>query len=315
MKFSEMEPNRSYSVYALVNEVTVKKTKSGGDFYLFKLTDGDEEATVRMFSFPPNIREYEKGSLILAGIETQMYEGSINYLMSSIRFTTPEDGVRIEDFILTPPEPPEVYYERCMDIIDKVGELKPELGALAREIYKIYKKKLLYWSGGKSMHHNMYGGLICHMWSCAEAAQRLLPLYPDCDEALVLAGCVLHDIGKLKELDTDEYGNAVYTTNGDLFGHLMMGSDIVRHYAAKLGTPSGMVNDLCHIIVSHHGIREYGAIALPSTIEAFLVSQIDMLDAKMFVYAKHEKNLNNGEFNERPTIDGVRVAKAWSKTK
>jgi len=135
-----------------------------------------------------------------------------------------------------------------------------------------------------SMHHAYLGGLLEHTLQLCTLADRMLPLYPKLNRDLVIVGLFLHDMAKCLELSY-EYG-FTYTTEGQLIGHIVLGSLMLQQKAeaakaagaAKL--PSEALLVLHHIILSHHGIPEYGAAKVPSTPEAIFVSRLDELDAK-----------------------------------
>ena len=136
----------------------------------------------------------------------------------------------------------------------------------------------------KSMHHAYIGGLLEHTLSLLKLADRVCPLYPQINRDIVLMGLFLHDLGKTRELAYDSAFS--YTDRGELIGHIVEGS-IMLHDKAQLlmrehgvRLPAGALMVLQHIILSHHGVPEFGAAKIPSTPEAILVSLLDNVDAK-----------------------------------
>jgi 3'-5' exoribonuclease len=126
-----------------------------------------------------------------------------------------------------------------------------------------------------------------------------------------MAAVVLHDIGKLRELDYHPVETR-YTKEGQLIGHVMIGRDLVREAASKIdGFPLETLLLLEHAILAHHGKREFGAPVIPSTVEALLVSYLDELDAKMNIAAR-ERLLcrSEGEFTDKVfALDNRRLYK------
>jgi 3'-5' exoribonuclease len=146
----------------------------------------------------------------------------------------------------------------------------------------------------QSFHHAYTSGLLEHVWSMTRIACFLAEHYakyydnldPPLSRGIVVAATILHDIGKLRELEYHPV-EARYTKEGRLIGHILIGRDMVREAARRIeGFPEDMLLRLEHAILSHHGKREFGAPILPQTIEALLVSHIDDLDAKMNIAAR-----------------------------
>ncbi len=136
-------------------------------------------------------------------------------------------------------------------------------------------------------HHAFVGGYLEHVLSvtrtCAMLADKYDAYYPDMrprlDKGLAVAGGILHDIGKLREIRQEAHG-AVYTAEGALIGHLLEGRDILREAAAGRDIPAEMLLRLEHIIVSHQRLPEWGSPKPPMTPEALIVHYADDLDAK-----------------------------------
>jgi 3'-5' exoribonuclease len=147
-------------------------------------------------------------------------------------------------------------------------------------------KKFIVAPAAMGMHHAWIGGLLEHTLAVLELAVVVCPKYPDIDQDLVLAGLFLHDMAKTVELS---YGAGFdYTDEGRLVGHVVRGAIWVEQKAALAGAKLNgggplrrdLVTGLVHILLSHHGVPEFGAAVLPKTPEAILVNLIDNLDAK-----------------------------------
>ena len=117
---------------------------------------------------------------------------------------------------------------------------------------------------------------------------------------MIVAATILHDIGKLRELEYHPV-EAKYTKEGCLIGHVLMGRDLVRDAARKIeGFPEETLLLLEHAILAHHGKREFGAPIVPQTLEALLVSFVDDLDAKMNIAARERlTRTTDGEFTDK----------------
>lgn len=131
------------------------------------------------------------------------------------------------------------------------------------------------------MHHAYLGGLLEHTLSMAHMAEAAARHYPLINADLLLAGVFLHDLAKIEEFD---YSRPAfnYTDRGRLVGHLVLGVDMLRRAADKVpDLPMATVDQLAHLILSHHGQLEFGSPVLPMTPEAMLLHHLDDMDAKM----------------------------------
>ena len=134
--------------------------------------------------------------------------------------------------------------------------------------------------GGIRLHHAYRGGLLQHILSVVGLASRLTEHYPRLDHDLLVAGAILHDIGKIEELTaTRRLG---YSTRGQLVGHVALGLEILeRHSAGLEDSPLPLKSVLQHLIVSHHGEVEKGALREPMVAEAVVLHALDELDARL----------------------------------
>lgn len=147
----------------------------------------------------------------------------------------------------------------------------------------------------KGIHHAYVGGLLEHTLSVVQIADLLSTHYHGIDRSLLLAGALLHDIGKLEELAVNK-GVVDYTSSGRLKGHLVIGSEMVGEAAAEIDNfPQDRLEQIQHLILSHHGRQEFGSPTVPMTVEAFLLSFLDDLDAKMNVTEQLRYKIDNGD--------------------
>jgi len=153
------------------------------------------------------------------------------------------------------------------------------LRELLLRITQQYETQLRVWPAAQVVHHAYRGGFLEHILKIAAVGRTLAEAY-GANADLVVAGAVLHDIGKLQEL---EYDRAVsYSRDGNLVGHITLGVMMVRETLAGItGFPDDLRTQLEHLVVSHHGSREFGSPVEPMTIEAFILAMADDLDAKI----------------------------------
>ena len=186
--------------------------------------------------------------------------------------------IEVDDFLATSSRDKDEMYGALLEIVGSMGN--NHLRALLLSIFQdpAIESKLKIWPGAKQIHHAFTGGLLEHTLAVVKLCDTSVTLY-DVDRDLTIAGALLHDIGKLQELDLKL--TVTLTDSGNLHGHSILGANFVRDTMAGVaGFPDGLGEQLLHIILSHHGEPEWGAVTRPKTLEALLVFMADNTDAK-----------------------------------
>jgi 3'-5' exoribonuclease len=217
------------------------------------------------------------------------------------------DGFDFFDLVPSSKLPAEDLVKKLDALIDRSIE-NPALKTLVRDVIERNLTLFKRMPAAQNMHHSYTSGLLEHVWSMTRIAVFLAEHYakyydeldPPLNRDLIVAATVLHDIGKLRELEYHPV-EARYTTEGALVGHVLLGRDMVREAAARIeGFPEELLLCLEHAILAHHGKREFGAPVAPATLEALIVSFVDDLDAKVNMVAKKSMDSQDGEvFTER----------------
>jgi len=169
------------------------------------------------------------------------------------------------------------------------AHLETPLQELVLHLLEQHREQLLVAPAARLYHHPYLGGLLEHTWTVARLALQALEIYPHLHRGLVVAGAMLHDLGKLKELANP--ATPELTVPGALLGHIVLGWEMVREAAQTLALgDSPLLLELEHIVLSHHGSLEFGSPVPPKTPEALLVSMLDDLDAKLKMMDQHLKS-------------------------
>jgi len=186
------------------------------------------------------------------------------------------------------------YITRLQNLIKTVRN--PGLRALLETIFSgaVYDKFIMN-PAGMRMHHAYIGGLLQHSVDVAGIAIALAEQIGNVDKDLVVAGALLHDIGKLREISSQI--GFPYTNEGRLLGHIAMSVMIVQEAAAKLKLPQARLEQLQHILLSHHGDTEKGSPVVCATKEAFIVHYADEIDAIMNQFETYDDK-SPWEFNK-----------------
>lgn len=178
-------------------------------------------------------------------------------------------------------------FEELLQIAEREIE-HPNLRLICLELYRQHQAILLSLPAARRNHHAFVGGYLEHVWNVVRNAILLVDKYrtdyPHAAAALsrdvVIAGALLHDIGKVQELKLTPAGGE-YTAAGELIGHVLLGRDLLRSVADRHPLPPEMLLRLEHVIVSHQRLPEWGAPKPPMTAEAILVHFADDTDAKL----------------------------------
>ncbi|MFA7031998.1 MAG: HD domain-containing protein [Bacilli bacterium] len=205
------------------------------------------------------------------------------------------DDVDVTKFIKAPPIPLAELWRRFNGYVSSVQN--PDCQKILAYFVDKYHKKLQVYPAGVSVHHEYASGLLVHITSMAKIADFLAPLYDDVDRDILMTGVLLHDLGKLQELE----GPVVYhyTLEGKLLGHISLMVSEIRKIAEQEKMTSEVPLLLEHMVLSHHGEPEFGSPVPPLTKEAILLSLIDNLDSKMVITCKALETVRPGEFSSR----------------
>lgn len=324
-RFEETEIGNNYDMTLLVVRIEERTTKKGDPYCRLTLSDGKTQQEANLFN--NNTRE----SLKLQGVTEEKpvdvrlkcteFQNQKNYTVDSInpaRLTDEEKATLIK----MPPLPRQQMLLDMIRIVldssgrqyDKDNVVIPEddysLTALTVRMISKNSKAFSSSSAAKSMHHNLMGGLLYHTYRMVKAAYSVCDIYTTLNRELLVCGTALHDIGKIEELSTSELGAANYTPDGRLFGHALIGIEMIDKMVAEADSADGRetynredVRLLKHLIASHHGTLEWGAITLPAVPEAMVLHNIDMIDSRMYMYEEGLASTKPGSVSDY--INGI----------
>jgi 3'-5' exoribonuclease len=214
---------------------------------------------------------------------SELYQNNLQIVVNSVSVVD-AGKVNLEDFLARTDKDTKQMFEEVKKIVSQIKN--PQLKALIGEFLADAElmEKFRDAPAAVKIHHDYLGGLLEHTHNMLRVAVAILPLYPQVQGDLVLAGIFLHDMGKTEELSYDMA--FTYTDSGQLIGHialtlLMMNKKAAALSAKGITIDKQVLDALGHIILSHHGVYEFGSPKLPATPEAFMVYYIDDLDAKV----------------------------------
>lgn len=304
-KFTEAGIGETIQRPLLITSISEATAKNGNIFVKISMKDGATEQTATMFDTSLSRLEnsgIHKNTIADVTFVVGEYQGNKSFRINSIQPCSDTD-ITLNDFIVLPPVDLDRMYSEICDLIkdsanNYAGKYTP-LSDLALHILDDHKTKYMTSSAAVSMHHNLKGGLLYHSYRMVKAADALCGVYSILDRELLICGTALHDIGKIWEYKTDLSGNAELTASGVLFGHIYTGASLIKKYTDGKNYNMEKVQLLIHMILSHHGTQEWGAVTCPSIPEAFALHYIDNIDAKIYMCEHIYEELNPGEVTEK----------------
>jgi len=276
----------------LVNDKQLRANRNGNLYLQMDLADRTGIINARMWNAGDAIfRSFEVGEFLQVKGKVQLFQGALQVIVNQIeRVDADKIGLDLADFLPHTSENILKLEERLRGTLLRLTN--PHLRALAEcflmdeEFLQAYRRC----PAGVRVHHAYVGGLLEHVVTLLDAAERLLPLYPKLDRDLLLMGVFLHDVGKVRELTyTRTFG---YSDEGQLVGHLVIGVEMLNEKAARVPDLTGepfppeLLLRLKHMIVSHHGSYEFGSPKLPMTPEAIALHYLDNFDAKVHLFTR-----------------------------
>jgi len=219
------------------------------------------------------------GDFVRVEGNTSEYKGEKQLVVRNME-KVPEDTIDSKDFLPATPRDIEDMFKRLLMIVDSIEKkyIKDLFEAFWRD--KDFVTKFKAAPGAKKMHHAYIGGLLEHTLSMASLADKIAGHYKGIDRDILIAGAILHDIGKINEYTYSFHID--YSDKGRLLSHIAIGLEMLTEKLDEVRDfPDEQIILLKHLIISHHGEREFGSLEPPKTIEAVLLNYIDEIDAKV----------------------------------
>ncbi|MCL2300240.1 MAG: HD domain-containing protein [Firmicutes bacterium] len=285
--------------FCLVKAVEQKTNVKGQAFLDLTLMDAGGEVNAKLWDYRPETHgAVNMNDLVKVRGTLSVYNGQDQFRVERLRQVTDKDAVRMEDFVPSAPLPGEAM---LAEILAAVRDFKNEpLKQLVLSILEEKKETLLFWPAAFRLHHAVRGGLLWHTLSILRLAQSVAALYPEVNADLLFAGVILHDIDKTNEYEVPATGLATgYTLKGNLVGHLVGGAVYIEQKAKEFGLPQETLLLLQHMLISHHGEPEFGAAMRPMFLEAELLSELDLMDARVNEIATAMQGVQPGEFSNK----------------
>ena len=294
-----LTPGERFCGYYLLKSAQSATASNGKPYLSFRLADLSGDLPGKLWDYAGPISAGDAGQCVWASGRVESFQNAVQLSLDELRLTDETDEPDLSRIVPTAPYDAQqmlAYVERTLQ-----GLADQDYAAVCLALMERHREAFSRLPGGKAMHHAFLHGLLMHTANMMRLADFLAKLYPDViDRSTLLAGAFLHDIGKLAEYTTSALGLVSdYSKEGQLLGHLFLGAEEVGAAARALGVPEEKRLVLQHLLVSHHGKAEFGAVVPPKCAEAELLAQIDMLDSRMEIYRTVYADTPEGTFSRQ----------------
>lgn len=255
--------------------------------YFLRLQVADATGTMRAVAWdrgPELAALFEVGDVVLVRGEVSNYRGPqlIIYSLEPL----PQAKIKYEHFQRVASRSCEEMLDELQSIISSVSN--PYLHSLLQAFFadETFLQRYSQAPAARTVHHNYVGGLLEHSLEVAAFCQHFVQLHPQLDLSLVLTGALLHDVGKLEEYEVKGMSIEL-TTPGKLLGHIIIGKDmLVARIKDIPDFPPALQMELVHLIVAHHGQKDWGSPEIPRTFAAYALHHADLISARLNQFAQ-----------------------------
>ncbi len=293
---SSLVKDTRYDGFLLVRAAELRAASNGSRYV--DMTLGDRTGDINAKQWDTNATPPQVGQVVRVRGQLIEYNGRLQLRVEKIRIATDEDEVPLDTLVLCAPRSPA---EMMREVRDAVSSFQNEdLKALVTALLDEAGDTLLTFPAAAKLHHAERSGLLHHITGMLRMAGHFANEYPILDGDLLSAGVIVHDLSKLTELNATEMGTvSEYTADGQLIGHLVRGVAHIDGVGRALGIDAETLMMVEHMVLSHHGVPEYGSPRPPMFPEAEVLNHLDMLDARLYEMNAALQLVRPGGFSER----------------
>ncbi|MFP4499151.1 MAG: 3'-5' exoribonuclease YhaM family protein [Vulcanimicrobiota bacterium] len=292
--------NKKIDEIFYVEEKHLRVSSKGKEYLDLTLRDRTGTVNAKIWDKIPHFNErFEKGDFIRVNGLIEIFNRAFQLKILSLDPVS-EENVDLSNFINAEnPAKVEFYFDKIVEFIDSAED--PDIKTLLESFFNDpeFVRQYKRCPAAKMLHHDHLGGLVKHTYYMLVVAKYLKNIYKHINFDLLMAGILFHDMGKIYELEATH--TISYTHEGELIGHAVLGIEMIQEKIRELpGFPSKKAMLIKHMLLSHHGQLEFGAVKYPSFPEAMLLHLIDTIDSKMEIMSKElDKIDSEGLWTER----------------
>ena len=292
MKLKDVKLNDHFEGTLLCSNVVSGKTVNGEPYLSLTLQDNTKTLPCKLWSAKQEIIDMVKaGEAYDCVVEINSYKNSVQGKVLSISKAASYD---INELIMSSPFSKDElsdYISKCVNTIEN-DNLQKIVCSLLNECGGDFYE----YQAASKIHHAYVGGLATHTYEMLKLGVEVCKIFEEVSYDYLISGIIIHDIGKINEYQKPTVGD--FSSEGKLLGHISILDAKIYENAKKLGIEdSEEIMVLRHMILSHHGKKEFGSPVLPSTMEAVVLNLIDDLDSKINLISKELSDVKEGEFS------------------
>lgn len=292
---ADLQDGERITITVLLIEVGRGVTNKGAPYLSFVIQDKTGTMDAKYWNVNEELLdEYKPGMMIDVKGDVLLHKNQLQMRVLGVHKHV-EDDLDIRDYVKSSPLTKAELKQRIETKLHEISN--SDIHAVCEAVLKEYERDFYEYPAASKNHHDFVGGLATHVLGMMDLAESICILYPLLNKDLLMAGVFLHDIGKLIELSGPIATE--YTMEGKLLGHISIMQAKVSQIADRLGISNEIAILLRHMILSHHGVYEYGSPVLPMVPEAEALYLIDNMDARMNTLNKAMAKVNEGEFTSR----------------
>ena len=281
LKVSEIQSGTRIDGVMLLSTSERRQDKNGNDYWQGELKDVDQKRIVARFFRPPeSVFELEPSVAVEIRGFADTFRDQLNLKLDSISAVL--DTAVTDTFSPSSTRDPQEMFSQLNAYLDRLQKSSPAIAAVCSSVLAREEVAggISHWWAAQRRHHAFRGGLLEHVLEMLALADTLCDLYQELDRDLVLAGCILHDLGKLVEL-TPRGAEYTYSAAGSLVGHIAICDRWVAEACAEANAGEELTMRLRHLVLSHHGEQSMGAVVEPATPEAMALHLLDYLSSQL----------------------------------
>lgn len=297
-KINDLKNGAPFQIVVMIKSAEVRVAKNGKRF--IALTFQDRSGTISGMLWDAHdkgIQQFVSGAIVHLAGRRDLYNGTPQVKITGIHLVAPDEPYHVSQFIAQAPMTATAMADEINRELFNISNAK--WNRIVRFLLKKHQKTFYQQPAAKTNHHEFVGGLAYHTLSMMRLAKTISKQYPQINYSLLLAGTILHDLGKTIELSGPV--GTEYTLPGQLIGHIVLIDEeiVLACQQLHLDAQDDEILELRHLILAHHGLLEYGSPKRPQILEAEVLHAIDELDANITMISKALDKTAPGTFSER----------------